>query len=110
MTARDPGPALVPFLAAADAVAEERPDVDREIAREVMREAAIMLHDGLALDGLDDHDTKAVIDGLCLDLVAVDPGAVIRARARAILDDPGDLHDPEAASAAYLISASVLQL
>ena len=110
MTSRDPGPALVPFLAAADAVAQDRPDVDLDMAREVFEEAAILLHDGLALDGLDEHDTQAVIAGLCADLIAEDPGAAIRARARATLADAGDLHDPAAASAAYLVSASVLQL
>jgi len=104
------GPPFDRFLATADAVAEARPEVDLELAREVFREAAQLLHDGLALDGLDEHDTDAVVAGLCVDLVAETPGAAVRARSRAALEDPGDLHDPEAVSAAYLTAAAVLQL
>jgi hypothetical protein len=110
MSPRSAGPALEEFLATAEAVAGERPEVDVEVAREVFREAATLLHDGLALDGLDEHDTRAVVAGLCLDLVAVDPGAAVRARSRAASADPGDLHDPEAVSAAYLLAAQVLQI
>ncbi len=69
-----------------------------------------MSSDGLALDGLDAHDRRAVVAGLCVDLAAADPGAAVRARWRATADDPGDLHDPEAVSAAYLLSAQVLQI
>src|SRR3954449_12735668 len=98
------------FLATAEAVAAARPEVDPEMAREVFQEAATLLHNGLALDGLDEHDASAVVAGLCVDLVAQDPGAAIRARSRATLEAPGDLHDPEAASAAYLISAAIFQL
>src|SRR3954453_10463047 len=98
------------FLATAEAVARKRPDVDLEMAREVFLEAATLLHNGLALDGLDEHDADAVVAGLCLDLVAEDPGAAVRARSRATLETPGDVHDPEAVSAAYLISAGILQL
>jgi hypothetical protein len=98
------------FLATADAVARERPEVDLEMAREVFLEVATRLHNGLALDGLDDHDTSAVVDGLCVDLVAKDPGAAVRAHSQATLEHPGDLHDPEAVSAAYLVAATILQL
>src|SRR6187431_1580349 len=98
------------FLATAEAVARERPEVDLEMAREVFLEVATLLYNGLALDGLDEHDTAAVVDGLCIDLVAADPGAAVRARARAVSEDPGDLHDPDGASAAYLIAAAMLQL
>ena len=73
------------------------------------REAATLLDNGLALDGLDEQDTAAVVAGLCDDLVAEDPvprsaplGGRVGAR--------GDLHDPAAVSAAYLASASILQL
>ncbi len=104
------GPFLDQFLATAEAVARERPEVDPELAREVFTEAATLLHDGLALDGLDEHDTAAVVAGLCADLVTADPGAAIRARARATADDPGNLHDPAGAAAAYLTAAAVLQL
>src|SRR4051812_24817272 len=58
------------FLATAEAVAQARPDVDAEMAREVFLEVAVMLDNGLALDGLDEHDAAAVVDGLCVDLVA----------------------------------------
>lgn len=98
------------FLATAEAVARERPDVDPELAREVFHEAATLLDNGLALDGLDAHDASAVVAGLCADLVAADPGAAVRARAQATLEAPGDLHDPEGASAAYLTAAALLQL
>jgi len=98
------------LLATAERVARERPEVDLDLAREVFLEAATLLHNGLALDGLDAHDAHRVVAGLCEDLVAPDPGAAIRARSRATLESPGDLHDPETASGAYLVSASVLQL
>ena len=105
------GPPFVDqFLATAEEVARARPEVDREMAREVFLEAATLLDNGLALDGLDAHDASAVVAGLCIALVAPDPGAAIRARARATSDDPGDLHDPEGASAAYLIAAQIFQL
>ena len=71
------------FLATAEAVAAGRPEVDLEMAREVFLEAATLLYNGLALDGLDEHDTAAVVDGLCIDLVAADPGAAVRARSEA---------------------------
>lgn len=98
------------FLATAEAVTQARPEVDLDMAREVFHEVATLLYNGLALDGLDDHDARAVVAGLCLDLVAEDPGAAVRARSRATLADPGDLHEPEVVSAAYLISAAILQL
>jgi hypothetical protein len=104
------GPPFDQFLATAEAVAQARPEVDVELAREVFREAATLLDNGLALDGLDEHDARAVVAGLCVDLVAEDPGAAVRARSQATLDDPGDLHDPEGVSAAYLVASSILQL
>jgi hypothetical protein len=104
------GPPFDRFLAAAEAVAAARPEVDLGLAREVFQEAATLLHNGLALDGLDEHDAGVVVDGLCVDLVAEDPGAAVRARSQASLDDPGELHDPEGVSAAYLVSAAILQL
>jgi hypothetical protein len=110
MPSRSPAPPLEEFLAAAEAVARKRPEVELATAREVFEEAAILLHDGLALDGLDDSDMRAVVAGLCLDLVAEDPGAAVRARARAASEGTGDLHDRDAVAAAYLVSAAVLQL
>ena len=98
------------FLETAAAVARERSDVDPAMAREVFEEVATLLYNGLALDGLDEHDTAAVVDGLCVDLIAKDPGAAIRARSNAVLEDLGDLHDPQAVSRAYLICVGLLQL
>jgi hypothetical protein len=98
------------FLATAETVAGQRPEVDLEMAREVFREVATLLYNGLALDGLDEHDTAAVVDGLCVDLVTADPGAAVRTRSAAALQEPGDLHDPKAVSASYLIAAAMMQL
>src|SRR5215213_10838711 len=93
------GPPFDQLMATAEAVARARPEVDLEMAREVFLEAATLLHDGLVLDGLDEHDASAVVAGLCVDLVAPDPGTAVRARAQATLEDPEDVHDPEAVSA-----------
>jgi hypothetical protein len=98
------------FLATAEAVAHARPEVDLEMAREVFHEAATLLYNGLALDGLDEHDASAVVAGLCVDLVAEDPGVAVRARSQETLEVPGDLHDPEGVSAAYLVAAALFQL
>ncbi|MGY1620177.1 hypothetical protein ACI797_25845 [Geodermatophilus sp. SYSU D00691] len=98
------------FLATAEEVAKARPDVDLDLAREVFAKAATLLHNGLVLDDLDEHDADAVVTGLCRDLVATDPGAAIRTRARTTRAQPGDLHDPEAVSAAYVTAAAIFQL
>ena len=98
------------FLETAEAVARERPEVDLELAREVFGEVAERLSNGLALEGLDEHDARAVVEGLCVELVAKDPATAVRARAAATLENPGDLHDPESASRAYLVAATILQL
>lgn len=103
-------PYLTEFLATAEAVAEERPEVDLEMAREVFHEAATLLHNSLALDGLDDHDARAVVSGLCHALVAADPGTAVRARSTAVLDAPGDLHDPEGVAATYALVVAIFQL
>jgi hypothetical protein len=105
------GPPFVDqFLATAEAVAQARPEVDLEMAREVFLEAATLLHNGLVLDGLDEHDANAVVAGLCVDLVAEDPGAAVRARSQATLEAPEDLHDPEGVCAAYLTVVALFQL
>lgn len=104
------GPPFDRFLATAEAVARQRQDVDLEMAREVFSEVATLLYNGLALDGLDEHDAAAVVAGLCVDLVAKDPGAAVRARSRTALAEPGDLHAPDAVARAYLFSVSILQL
>ena len=98
------------FQAAAEAVARTRPEVDLDLAREVFHEAATLLHNGLALDGLDEHDAGAVVAGLCVALVAEDPGAAVRGRAVATAENAGDLHDAAGVSAAYLTAAAILQL
>jgi hydrogenase maturation factor len=98
------------FQAAADRVAASRPGVDLDIARELMGDAAQMLHNSLAIEFIDERDARAVIEALADDLVAEDPGAAVRARAAAVAQDPGALHDPEAAAAAYLTAAQVLRL
>lgn len=98
------------FLATAEAVAQARPGVDLEMAREVFHEAATLLDNGPALDDLDGHDASAVVAGLCIDLVAEDPGVEVRARSKATLEAPGELHDPEAVSAAYLVAVALLHL
>lgn len=110
MTSNDRGPAFEHFMATAEAVAAERPEVDLDLAREVFEEAATLLHNGLAFDGLDDHDTDAVISGLCADLVSPEPGAAIRSRAESPTAASDGLHDPDAVSAAYLVAAFILQL
>lgn len=104
------GPPYDQLLAAAEAVARERPEVDLEMAREVFQEAADLLYNGLVLDELDAQDADSVVAGLCVDLVAEDPGAAVRARAEATLESPGDLHDPEGVSAAYLVTANLFRL
>ena len=98
------------FLAAAQEQAATRPEVDLDLAREVLGEAATMLHNGLALDGLDDHDAAAAVTGLCASLVAPDPGAALRATAAATLENQGDLHDADAVSGTYLVAVRILQL
>jgi len=110
MPAQDLGPPFDQLLATAEAVARARPEVDLEMAREVFSEVATLLHDGLVLDDLDRHDASAVVAGLCVDLVAADPGAAVRARSQAVLAAPGDLHDPAVVSATYLFAASTLRL
>lgn len=98
------------LLATAERVAAERPEVDLDLAREVFEEAATLLYNGLALEGLDDHDAHLVVAGLCDDLVSGDPSAAVRRRPQLVLDDPGEHHDPRGVAAAYEISARVLQL
>jgi hypothetical protein len=104
-------PYLDQFLRTADAAAAARPDeVDLELAREVFVEVATLLHNSLALDSLSEPDAQSVVDGLCVDLVAPDPGAAIRARAAATLEDPGELHEPEVVAETYLLVAALFQL
>lgn len=98
------------FAATAEWVADHRPEVDRDLAREVFGEAATLLYDGLVLDDLDEHDAAAVVTGLCLDLVSPDPGEALRARARLVGEAPGDLHDPASVARCYEICLRLFQL
>lgn len=98
------------FLVTAEEVVAARPEVDAELVREVFLEVATTLDNGLALDGLDEHDMAAAVEGLCLDLVTDDPGSAIRTRARATSGGEGDLHDPESVGRAYLIAAAMMKL
>ena len=61
MTHDPPAPLVQEFMATAEAVARARPEVDLEMAQEVFHEAATLLHNGLVLDELDDHDVAAVL-------------------------------------------------
>lgn len=97
------------LMAAAEHAADTRPEVNREIAREVFAEAATLLHNGLVLDGLDDHDQGAVIAWLSEDLVAADPGEAVRARSQVALE-ADHLHDRDAVSAALLVTAALFGL
>ena len=85
-------------------------EVDLDLAREVFVEVATLLHNSLALDSLSGQDAQAVVDGLCVDLVAPDPGAAIRARAAATLESPGELHEPDVVAETYLLVAALFQL
>lgn len=99
---------LGPFLAAADAAAASRPEVDPDVARELMGEAAEMVHNSLALDHLDEHDLGFLVAALAADLVEPDPTEAARARAAAPPD--GSVHDPEGVRRAYLVVMQVLGL
>ena len=100
---------LEPFLAAADHAAATRPDVDGDIARELMAEAAEMLHNSLALDHLDEHDHAFAVSSLAADLTAPDPTEAVRARVTTIAEDAA-LHDPEGVRGAYLVVMQVFGL
>ena len=77
-------------MATAEQAARDRPHVDPEMIREIF--------------------TDAVVAGLCAALVDADPGAAVRAKAQAAVENPGDLHDPEAAAAAYWNTVTVLRI
>ena len=73
-------------------------------------EAATLLHDGLVLDELDDHDQHLVVQALCDDLVAPDPGAALRARAALVRAEPASWHDPDEAWSVLLTTVGLFQL
>jgi hypothetical protein len=98
------------FLTAAEKLAQDRPLVPIAMVREIFEEVASLLYNGLVLDHLDEHDKRAAVDALCLDLLDTDPGAAIRARAKAAVDAPADLHDPSGVAAAYLSTVELFKI
>lgn len=96
------------LLATAEATAATRPEVDPEMVREVFMEVVTLLHDGLVLDDLDEHDANAVVAALCEDLVTEDPGAAIRTRAAAVPE--ADVHDRPAVAWVYERCLTLMQL
>ena len=98
-----------PFLAAAERAAASRPEVDLDIAMELMAEAATMLHNGLVVDHLDEHDQSMVIERLAAALTDPDPSEALRRTADDV-DAVAGLHDPEGGAGAYLAAASVLRI
>jgi hypothetical protein len=95
------------FLTTAEQVVRDRPEVAADMVREIFDEVASMLYNGLVLDHLDEHDKRAAVDALCLDLTEADPGAAIRVRAKETVGAPGEPHDRSGVAAAYL---TVLEL
>lgn len=111
MRPEDVRPPYDQLMATAERVARERPEVDLEMAREVFLEAATLLDDGLVLDGLDDHDQHDAVAAVCEDLVAVDPGAALRARAAALAEHgSSELHDPASVARSLEIAVALFKL
>lgn len=98
------------FEAAASTVASSRAGVDLETARELMAEAAEMLHNSLALESLTEGDATVVVRNLASDLTAPDPGEAVRARSAAVAQEPAGLDEPDVVAETYLVCAAVLQL
>lgn len=110
MSSSEVNPLLAAFDEAAESAAASRPEVDLDLARELMQEAATMLHNGLVLDGVDEQDVPAVVAVLADALTDPDPAVALRDRAQTTLAAPGDLADPQAASDTFLVAASILQI
>ena len=98
------------FVQTAVAVVQARPDVDPAMVREVFDEAATLLHNGLALDHLDDHDADLVISELCIALTETDVTTALLGRFYAATDEPTGLHDPIGVALAYENVLRILQL
>ena len=98
------------FAATAVAVAKARPQVDPGMLHEIFDDAATMLHNGLALDHLDDHDARIVVSELCAALTDADPTTALMTRFYAATDVPADLHDPVGVALAYENVLGILQL
>ena len=98
------------FAATATAVTEARPQVDSAMIREIFDDAATMLHNGLALDHLDDHDAQIVVSQLCVALTDADPTTALMTRFYAATEEPENLHDPIGVALAYENVLGILQL
>jgi hypothetical protein len=98
------------FSATAVAVAEARPQVDPAMIREIFEDAATMLHNGLALDHLDDHDAQIVVGELCAALSDPDPTAALMTRFYAATENPHGLDDPIGVALAYENVLGILRL
>jgi hypothetical protein len=98
------------FAATAAAAAKARPQVDPGMVKEIFDDAATMLHNGLALDHLDDHDAKVVVSELCTALIDSDPTTALMTRFYAATERPADLHDPIGVALAYENVLGILQL
>ena len=98
------------FAATATAVVEARPQVDPAMIREIFDDAATMLHNGLALDHLDDHDAQIIVSQLCVALTDADPTTALMTRFYAATEEPENLHDPIGVALAYENVLGILQL
>ncbi|KQZ90402.1 hypothetical protein ASD62_15050 [Phycicoccus sp. Root563] len=98
------------FGETAVAVVQARPQVDPAMVEEIFDEAATLLHNGLALDHLDDHDADIVISELCVALVDADVATALLTRFYGATDQPTGLHDPEGVALAYENVLRILQL
>ncbi len=97
------------FAATAAAVTKARPEVDAAMVREIFDDAATMLHNGLALDHLDDHDAQIVIPELCIALTDADPTTALMTRFYGATENPTALHDPIGVALAYENVLGILQ-
>jgi hypothetical protein len=98
------------FAATAVAVAKARPQVDPAMIREIFDDAATMLHNGLAIDHLDDHDAQIVVSELCAALTDADPTTALMTRFYAAIEEPATLHDAIGVALAYENVLQILQL
>lgn len=98
------------FGETAAAVVQARPQADPAMVQGIFDEAATMLHNGLALDHLDDHDADSVISELCEALTDADVTTALLTRFYAATDRPNDLHDPSGVALAYENVLRILQL
>lgn len=98
------------FGETAAGVVKERPQADPVMVRDIFDEAAIMLHNGIALDHLDDHDADIMISELCVALTDADVTTALLTRFYAATDEPAGLHDPTGVALAYENVLRILQL